>query len=173
MTKTNKIIIALTVVSILVAIVIGVMQYSKSSKITQSIQGDKNVQVIGDHNYVDNRTYVFELGINSQLSYLFSPVQHSRDRKYVTKLTIKAEGNIPAYNPKIYVRFSKVIQKGEFKLLRSPGFLSGIRFRGDSNSDEYFFTTDELKPGYGIEFFFCNDTRFDIVEFVINDKKQF
>jgi len=170
MTKANKIMIVLAGASLSVAIFIGVIQYSKSSNITQTTQGDKNVQIIGDRNYVDNRTYFFKLGINSELSYSFSGIEHSTDGKYIRKLTIEAKGNIPVYNPKIYLRFNKVIQKVEHK---GVGVLFMVRIKGASNSNEYFFSTKEFSPGFRMEFVFSNDTDFDILKFRINDKNIF
>jgi len=170
MTKANKIIITLTAVSILVVIVFGLMQYSKYSKKTQSTQGDSNIQIIGDRNYVDNRTYIFKLGVNSKLTYSFSRLEYSKDGKYTRKLILAVEGDIPTYNPKVYLRFNKAIQKVEDK---GGGILFMVSIKGASNSNEYIFSAKEFAPGFRREFLFSNETEFDILEFRINDKKIF
>ena len=170
MTKANKIIITLTAVSILIAIVFGLVQYSKHSKKTQSTQGDSNIQIIGDHNYVDNRTYILKLGVNSKLTYSFSRLEHSKDEKYTRKLILAVEGDIPVYNPEVYLRFNKVIQKVEGK---GGCALLMVSIKGASNSNEYIFSAREFPPGFTREFLFSNKTEFDILEFRINDKKIF
>ena len=163
------IIIALMVVGIIISIIFGILQCQKKSKMTQSIQGDKNVQIIGNGNYVDNRTYYIKTENKPELVYSFSGIEHSVDGKYIKKLTIEVSSNIPVYNPKIYLRFNKVIQKVD---LDCSGVLFNEKIRGGSNSNEYFYNTREFVPGSKIQFVFSNDTEFNILDFKIWVEKE-
>ncbi len=167
--SSKIIIIALMVVGIIVPIIFGIVQCQKKSKMVLSIQGDKNIQIIGNGNYVDNRIYYIKNEHKPELVYSFSEIEQSVDGKYIKKLNIEVSSNIPVYNPKIYLKFNKVIQKVD---LNYSGVLFYEKICGESNSNEYSYTTREFVPGPKIQFVFSNDTEFNIIDFKIWVEKE-
>lgn len=152
--------------------------FAENLALEQEAHGDKNVQIIGNSNYVDNRTYVFNIGIDSKLMYSFSNIEESEGGKYLRRLNIQAKGNIPIYNPEIYLRFDKPVQEADFKFLGGMSPLFNLKTNSDQstkklNNIEYFFATKEFTPGVSIQFLFYNNTKFDVSEFKINGQKIF
>lgn len=150
----------------------------KNLEQVQKVEGNKNVQIQGSNNYVDNRTYTYNTNASSALAYSFSDLKHGLNGKYVRILTMEVRGNIPIYNPLIFLKFNKSIEKAEFT--GGTGALALFNLRTNSNlatkvlnNNEYFFGVKDLTPGSGIQFIFSNSTEFDIVEFRINDNKIF
>jgi len=144
----------------------------------QSAHGNKNMQVQGDNNFIDNRAYTYNTNASSALTYSFSNLRHDPNGKYVRVLNVEVKGNVPIYNPLIFLRFNKSIENAEFDEGTGSLILFNLRTNSDPatkilNNSEYFFGVRELVPGPGLRFIFSNSSEFDIVEFKINDNKIF
>ena len=189
---TGFVIILFAVWSIWLCSIQANIKKSETKKTVESMEGDKkmssdqvqragenkNVQIQGNNNYVDNRTYTYNTNASSALAYSFSDLRHDSSGKYVRILNMEAKGNIPIYNPLIFLKFNKSVERAEFTGGAGALALFNLRTNSDLatkvlNNSEYFFGVRDLTPGSGIQFIFSNSTEFDIVEFRINDNKVF
>ena len=135
------------------------------------------VHIVKSENQTGGITaHTVNIGMTPKLSYSFSGIEKLKDGEYVRKLTIQPEGNAPFYNPILYLRFNKVINKAEYKFLGGVGVLFNVRTNSnlktkELNKNEYVFNTKEFTPGAGMQFLFYNDSEFDISVFKINDQE--
>ena len=141
---------------------------SKQTKITQIAHGDKNVQIVGHGNVVDNSTHISQVAPNSKLSYIWTGVKCSEDGHYIGAITIKSTGAIPVYHPKLYVRLDRGVQKIDRNV--EGGALSNVIESRSSDNSEYLFTTQELAPDVQLRISLVNDGPFNVAEFKINDE---
>lgn len=142
---------------------------SKQAEITQIAHGNKNVQIVGNSNVVDNSTYVFTAAPNSKLSYFWTGVERSVDGMYTGTITLESTGTIPFYHPKWYVRLDRGIQRINCGPVHTSVLFDERESRSKDNNS-YSYTTRELIPGAQMKILLVNDSPFDIAEFKINDE---
>lgn len=142
----------------------------KPKEVTQIAHGDKNVQIVGNDNVVDNRTYVYELAGKAELSYMLSDIEHTRDGRFSRTLTIKSIGTSPVYYPKFHLEFNRNIEKVQ---PRFNGMLQNVQELIPSDRSWYSFSASEFIPGFTIQFIVTSTAEFNISGLLVNDKRVF
>ena len=142
---------------------------SGTKSITQIAHGNKNVQIVGNSNVVDNRTYNVTIAGNAQLTYRFSQLELRKDGVYGTLLTVASTGSMPAYGPVIHLEFDRSILEVQAKPM-TASVLFNVRETYNDEKTSYTYSVNEMSPGLEMQFTIRGNAEFSITKFKINDK---